>query len=204
VPRSLVQQLARKSGGPASAAAHAHAHLVLARSPSELIARSPDSKTARGASRDVRADFFPACGATSCLSQPGHFGPRKHAVKGKKQISRLRRLHIAQDVPRPQGKKAYRKQPGRRSPRWRHGPIGLIRLQVVFEMAATSKGTAAQRVLVPSLLAARKLNEMVAARKKSRLRPVVIQRRSGLKAQGAAEKGCAKVLQSHFFSGSCA
>jgi hypothetical protein len=50
----------------------------------------------------------------------------------------------------------------------------------------------AQRLLVPSLL-----NEMVAVQKKSRR--VVIQRRSSLKAQGAAEKGCAQVLQELIF-----
>jgi hypothetical protein len=41
---------------------------------------------------------------------------------------------------------------------------------------------------------------MVAVRKISRLRRVVIQRRSSLKVQGAAEKGCAKVLKSFFLS----
>jgi hypothetical protein len=58
------------------------------RLPSELIARSPGSKRTRGARSErtattdvlIRAHFSPACGATSCLSQPGHFGPRKHAV----------------------------------------------------------------------------------------------------------------------------
>jgi hypothetical protein len=35
----------------------------------------------------------------------------------------------------------------------------------------------------------------------SRLRRAVIQRRSSLKAQGAAKKGCRKVLQSSFFLG---
>jgi hypothetical protein len=54
-------------------------------------------------------------------------------------------------------------------------------------------------LLVPSLL-----NETVAVRKILRLRRVVIQRRPSLKAQGAAEKGCAVVLQSYSFSGSCA
>jgi hypothetical protein len=49
----------------------------------------------------------------------------------------------------------------------------------------------AQRLLVPSLVL---LNEMVAVRKISRLRRVVIQRRSSLKALGAEL----------FFSGSCA
>jgi hypothetical protein len=37
-------------------------------------------QTARGGNRDVRAHFFPACGATSCLSQLGRVDPRKHAV----------------------------------------------------------------------------------------------------------------------------
>jgi hypothetical protein len=67
-------------------------------------------QTARGANRDVRAraHFF-------CLRRyflpltAGHFGPRKHAVKGKKQISRLRRLHPCSARFPPQGHKSVPK-----------------------------------------------------------------------------------------------
>ena len=60
------------------------------------------TQTARGANRDVRAHLFPCLRCyTSCLSQSGHVDPRKHTVKGKKQILRLRRLYVVQDPPRP-------------------------------------------------------------------------------------------------------
>jgi hypothetical protein len=122
-------------------------------------------------------------------------------VKGKKQISRLRRLHMQYKIPpAPRAQTRTENSQVVGPPVGVIGPIGLIRLQVVFlwcgsvlvfEMASTSKCTA---LLVPLLL-----NEMVAVRNISRLRRVVIQRSSSLKAKGAAEKGCTKVLQGLFF-----
>jgi hypothetical protein len=85
------------------------------------------------------------------------------------------------------------------------GPIGLIRdptpscVLVVRCCSCFRNGVLqakAQGLLAPSLL-----NEMVAVRKNRACGVSMIQRRSSLKAQGAAETGCAKVLAELFVLG---
>jgi hypothetical protein len=167
-------------------------------------------QAARGANRDVRAHLFP------CLRR--YFLPlttrplwspeaRKHAMKGKKQILRLRPaapVCRTRPPPRLQGTKAHRKQPGRSPPcpcrrHWSDwldlspGCVLVVRCCSCFRNGALQAN--AQRPLVPSLL-----NEKVAVSFFSRLRragdPKKIQPKGSRRGRKSMRKGAAELFSS--------